>query len=216
MMKKTTVVALLPNLLLGACSVFGIRNTPEPPSTVMAHVGAVEIRRYAPVAAAETLVDGSELSARSIGFQRLFTYITGSNTARQRIAMTAPVAQKAAQRITMTAPVAQTRMTGGVFRVSFFLPPTLTVATAPQPLDRRVVIVQVPPLTMAVLRFSGQATPAAVTAAGERLDAILASSGWRANGPLVAWFYDPPWTLPPFRRNEVARPVAPQPSPPAP
>ena len=32
--------------------------------------------------------------------------------------------------------------------------------------------------------------------------------GWKVTGPRVVWFYDPPWTLPPMRRNEVAFPVA--------
>ena len=139
---------------------------------------------------------GSELYARSIGFQRLFAYITGSNTGRGKIAMTAPVAQAPAEKIAMTAPVAQTQTPDGAWTVRFFLPPALTAHL------------------MAVLRFSGQATPDTVSTEGRRLDAILASSAWRADGPMVAWFYDPPWTLPPFRRNEVARPVQPQPAAP--
>jgi hypothetical protein len=210
-MRTRTALALLPSLLLGACSVVGIRDTPEPASTVIARLGAVEIRRYPPTAAAETTVTGSELYARSIGFQRLFGYITGSNEGRGKIAMTAPVAQSRAETIAMTAPVAQTQAPGGAWTVRFFLPPTLTAETAPQPTDRRVIIVPVAPRIMAVLRFSGQATPDTVLAEGRRLDAALAGSPWRADGPLVAWFYDPPWTLPPFRRNEVARPVEAQP-----
>lgn len=27
------------------------------------------------------------------------------------------------------------------------------------------------------------------------------------DGPPVAWFYDPPWTIPMLRRNEIAVPV---------
>ena len=215
-MTKRGALALLPSLLLGACSVVGIRDTPEPASTVIDRIGTVEIRRYGPTAAAETTIVGSELYARSIGFQRLFAYITGSNTGRGKIAMTAPVAQAPAEKIAMTAPVAQTQTPDGAWTVRFFLPPALTAATAPQPLDRRVTIVPVPPHLMAVLRFSGQATPDTVSTEGRRLDAILASSAWRADGPMVAWFYDPPWTLPPFRRNEVARPVQPQPAAPQP
>ncbi len=213
-MKRKAAIALLPGLLLGACSVVGIRDTPEPASTVIGVVGPVEIRRYAPTAAAETVVDGRELYARSIGFQRLFNYITGSNAGGGKIAMTAPVAQGPAEKIAMTAPVAQTQSSTGAWTVRFFLPPTLTAETAPKPLDSRVVIVPVPARIMAVLRFSGQATPDSVQAEGRRLDAALASSAWRADGPLVAWFYDPPWTLPPFRRNEVARPVEAQPAAP--
>ena len=215
-MKTRAALALLPGLLLGACSVVGIRDTPEPASTVIGRVGPVEIRRYEPTAAAETTVAGSELYARSIGFQRLFAYITGANTGRSKIAMTAPVAQTPAETIAMTAPVAQTRGPGDAWTVRFFLPPTLTAATAPPPKDRRVVIVPVPPRVMAVLRFSGQATSQSVLDEGRRLDSLLAASAWRTDGPLVAWFYDPPWTLPPFRRNEVARPVEPLPVSPGP
>ena len=203
-------MTLLPSLLLGACSVVGIRDAPEPASTVIGRVGAVEIRSYEPTAAAETTVTGSELFARSIGFQRLFAYITGSNTGRHKIAMTAPVAQLPAEKIAMRAPVAQTQTSSGAWIVRFFLPPTMTMETAPQPSDRRVVVVDVPARIMAVLRFSGQGTPSDVAVEGRRLDAILATSAWRADGSLVAWFYDPPWTLPPFRRNEVAREVEPR------
>jgi hypothetical protein len=215
-MKTKAAFALLPSLLLGACSVFGVRDTPEPASTIIARVGPVEIRRYAPTAAAETTVAGTELYARSIGFQRLFAYITGSNAGRGKIAMTAPVAQAAAEKIAMTAPVAQTQTPGGAWTVRFFLPSAMTVETAPKPLDRRVVIVAVVSTLMAVLRFSGQATPDSVLTESRRLDAGLAGSAWRPDGPLVAWFYDPPWTLPPLRRNEVARAVEPQSAPPSP
>ncbi|WP_419757755.1 SOUL family heme-binding protein [Acidisoma sp.] len=209
-MKKRAALTLLPSLLLGACSVVGIRDAPEPASTVIGRVGAVEIRSYAPTAAAETTVTGSELYARSIGFQRLFAYITGSNTGRHKIAMTAPVAQARAEKIAMTAPVAQMQASAGAWTVRFFLPPTVTPATAPLPSDPRVAVVAVPARTVAVLRFSGQGTPSDVAGEGRRLDAILATSTWQADGPLVAWFYDPPWTLPPFRRNEVARQVEPR------
>jgi hypothetical protein len=128
-MKTKAAFALLPSLLLGACSVFGVRDTPEPASTIIARVGPVEIRRYAPTAAAETTVAGTELYARSIGFQRLFAYITGSNAGRGKIAMTAPVAQAAAEKIAMTAPVAQTQTPGGAWTVRFFLPSAMTVET---------------------------------------------------------------------------------------
>ena len=38
----------------------------------------------------------------------------------------------------------------------------------------------------------------------------LDGTDWVAAGPPVGWFYDPPWTIPFFRRNEVAVPVAPR------
>ena len=36
----------------------------------------------------------------------------------------------------------------------------------------------------------------------------LDASAWRASGEPQGWFYDPPWTIPFRRRNEVAVSVA--------
>lgn len=198
-------MALLGSLLTGACSVVGIRSgTEEPAHTVIAQPAAsVEIRTYAPRRAAETEVPGQADAARGEGFKRLAGYIFGANQAKVTIAMTAPVAQ-AGQTIAMTAPVTQSATPGG-WVVQFFLPATLT--DPPLPNDPRVRLTTVPAATMAVLRFGGVASQDAIAARRTELLAALSGSGWRPSGEPVAWFYDPPWTLPPFRRNEVAVPV---------
>ena len=211
-MKPMAAAAILSQLVIGACSVVGVRGgTPEPAATVIDHVGEVQIRRYDPVLVAETVVEGGQESVRSEGFRRLAAYIFGRNVRHDSIGKTATTAQPASQAIAMTAPVAQTEVPGAVpgqaWIIRFFLPAGMTAATAPRPLDARVVLVETPARTMAVLRFPGLATPAAVAAHAARLDALLANGRWRQDGPLVTWFYDPPWTLPPFRRNEVARAV---------
>ena len=197
------VGALLAGAALSACSVVGVRTVEEPPFRVVAQAGGLEIRQYGPRIAAETQVDADSLQARSIGFRRIAGYIFGGNQTRASIAMTAPVAQDGAQ-IAMTAPVAQT----GGQRIQFFMPQGTTLATLPVPNDPAVQLVAVPEQTVAVLRFSGSIAPAAVQAEQQRLLAALPATGWRATGPVTAWFYDPPWTLPPFRRNEVAVPVS--------
>jgi hypothetical protein len=51
-----------------------------------------------------------------------------------------------------------------------------------------------------------QAMQRAADAAAEQraaLLAALASGPWQAAGDAGDWFYDPPWTLPPLRRNEA-------------
>ncbi len=201
---------LLPLLLaplLGACSVFGMRDgTEEPPFTVIARLGEVEIRRYPARLIAEMDVTGDEQSARSAAFRPLAAYIFGENTASERIGMTAPVAQ-AGERIGMTAPVAQTRE-GAVWRIGFFMPARYSEATLPRPRDPRITIRTLPETEVAVLRFSGLPNPDAVASAEARLAAALEGSAWRATGPGGAWFYDPPWTIPGLRRSEAWRPVA--------
>ena len=199
------MATLLGSLLLGACSVFGIRSgTEEPPHTAVARVGEVEIRRYGPRLAAETVVSGDLSDARSEGFRRLAGYIFGGNGGRAKIAMTAPVAQSSlspSERIAMTAPVSQSPAPAGSV-VRFFLPAGLT--DPPRPNDQRVRIVSVPAETVAVLRWSGIATDAAVASHRAALLAALNGTAWRPEGEPVTWFYDPPWTLPPLRRNETA------------
>ena len=194
------MAAILSSILLGACSVVGIRSgTEEPPFSVLERIGLVEVREYGARVAAETAVDQAEVAARSEGFSRLAGYIFGRNAGSAKIAMTAPVVQQPGQTLAMTAPVAQD---GSVIR--FFLPVGVTVASAPRPLDDRVRIVDVPAEMVAVLRFSGSTGPDAVAARKAELMGALPATAWAAVGIPFAWFYDPPWTLPPLRRNEVA------------
>ena len=191
-------------LLLSACSVIGVRSgTEEPRFDVLGTEAGLEIRRYAPRLAAETTIAGDEAAARSEGFSRLARYIFGGNQGSSRIAMTAPVAQDST-RIAMTAPVAQDSTAEG-YRIRFFLPATLL--DPPVPLDARVAVVEVAADTVAVLRFTGLPSPQAVADARARLTAALPATRWIAGGEVVAWFYDPPWTIPALRRNEVAVPV---------
>ena len=204
-------MSLLGTLIVSACSVVGIRTgTEEPHYEVVDRVGDAEVRTYAPRLAAETVVPGAPDAARGEGFRRLAGYIFGGNAGGSRIAMTAPVAQSDAapsgQRIEMTVPVAQAQSGTDGWSIRFFLPAELSDPPAPR--DARVRIVTVPGETVAVLRFSGVASDRAVAAQRARLLALLAPAAWTPAGPPVTWFYDPPWTLPPLRRNEVAVPVS--------
>lgn len=219
-------------LLAGVGQLVGIRaGTEQPPYEVVGRVGEAEIRRYAPQIAAETLVDGPVESARNEGFRRVAGYIFGDNTTKASVAMTAPVVQSreaagGSKSIAMTAPVVQSRaarsetisMTSPVVQraagaetwsIQFIMPSRYTLATLPQPNDPRVRLVESPARTFAVVRFSGLGHQEAVAKHEQALDAALAGSSWRASGEAVTWYYDPPWTLPFLRRNEVARPVEP-------
>jgi hypothetical protein len=194
-------------LLLGACTVVGVRSgTEEPAFESLGTEAGLEIRRYGPRMAAETRVEADEMGARSEGFSRLAGYIFGGNAGGARIAMTAPVSQQAqGTRIAMTAPVAQAAVDEG-HAIRFFLPAALR--DAPVPNDLRVRIVEVPGETVAVFRFTGGTDPASIAAARAHLLAALPRTSWVAGGEPVTWFYDPPWTIPALRRNEVAVPVA--------
>lgn len=189
-------------------TIVGIRTgTEEPPFTVQRRIGAVEIRRYGARIAAETSITADEESARNEGFRRLAGYIFGGNTTQAKIAMTAPVAQQQGQKIAMTAPVATQRGEAEDWVIRFFMPSEHSMDTLPTPNDDRVRLVEVPAESVAVLRFSGIASPEAITAKTAELLESLSSAGLETTGEPLTWFYDPPWTLPFRRRNEIVVPV---------
>ncbi len=207
------VASIVTQLAEGVGSVVGVRvGTEEPRFAVEQRVNGLEIRRYDSRIAAQTTVTGAEEQALREGFQRLAGYIFGGNHAKSTIAMTAPVSRErgptpSGQRIAMTAPVSREATSDGSWVVRFFMPAQWTLDSLPEPDDRSVELVEVPPATFAVLRFSGDRGPRAVAARTDEVLHALPETGYEPTGPAVAWFYDPPWTVPCRRRTEIAVPV---------
>ncbi len=170
--------------------------------------GAFELREYAPHIVAEVEVSGSRKEAIRKGFQEIADYIFGNNRVGRKMAMTAPVQQQAGEKIAMTAPVQQERA-GQSWHVRFVMPAAYTMDTLPRPNNPAVHLVQVPAVRMAAVRFSGLANDARLREKTAALEAWLKARSLKAAGSPVYAFYNPPWTLPPFRRNEVLIPVAP-------
>lgn len=205
---------------MALCSLFKRRRKriEEPPYSVAETLDdATEIRRYAPRLAAEArLPGGDDPLTRGRAFRVLFDYIAGNNATDTRVAMTAPVESRDGRagggrgrdgaRIPMTVPV-QSANDGTGYAMRFFLPASFTPKTAPQPRDGRVRVVEIPETLMAVRRFTGLRGGIMVARQAAILRKALGASAWRAAGEPVAWFYDPPSTLPFLRRNEVAVPV---------
>ncbi len=201
----TEIIDALTPVAQAAGTIVGIRQgTEEPAFSLEKKVGIVEIRRYGPRLAAETAIAADEQSARVEGFRRLARYIFGENSSKAKISMTAPVAQQQTEKIAMTAPVAAQRNSCGDWIIRFFMPSEYTLDTLPTPIDEEVRVVPVPAETVAVLRFSGIASPDTVVARTNELLTILQDNGIETTGDPLAWFYDPPWTVPFRRRNEVA------------
>ena len=199
---------LLARLAEAAGSVVGVRvGTEEPRHTVEWTGNGLQIRHYEPRIAAQTVVSDTEEGARNKGFRRLAGYIFGANHANSKIAMTAPVSQERGERIAMTAPVAQEAGPDGTWVIRFFMPAQWTLDTLPAPNDKDVKLVTVPAETFAVLRFTGDRGPGAIASRTKELLRLLDDTEFQKAGAPVAWFYDPPWTVPCLRRNEVAVPV---------
>lgn len=205
---KRMIIALLPLYLVG-CSVVGIEgDTEQPPFEVVASLSDnIEIRQYAERIAVEATVTADDPDdARDAAFRLLFDYISGANKANAEIAMTVPVeTPRASQQIDMTAPIESQVGKTGATTMRFFLPGRFTPKSAPDPTDGRVRLVVLPEQRFAVMTFSGSRGQQVVSA---RLKELHAALDGRDLNPKTssdrAFFYDPPWTLPWFRRNEVA------------
>jgi hypothetical protein len=224
-MKSKSMMLILGALALvvAGAALWGpvVSSTVEQPAYVVESVdGAIEIRRYAPMIVAEVDMPGEREAAINAGFRSIAGYIFGANVPRrgtgaagsggEKIAMTAPVLQQGAvesETIAMTAPVLQ-QGDGITWTVRFVMPARYTLDTLPRPTDPAVRLREMPGKRYAAIRFSGLNTPEALAARTDELAAALRARGLvPASAPLYA-FYNPPWTLPFLRRNEVMVEVA--------
>lgn len=173
--------------------------------------GAVEIRDYAPMIVAETLVEGDRDRAINRGFRAIADYIFGNNVGAAKVAMTAPVLQQPGEPIAMTAPVSQQAVGSDStprWRVSFVMPAGSSLASLPVPVNPAVTLREVATRRFAAIRFSGIAWQSSLDEQTGKLRDWMAA---RALSPLAApayAFYNPPWTLPFLRRNEVLIEIA--------
>jgi SOUL heme-binding protein len=179
----------------------------EAPYTTVEKRSDFELRQYQTYVVAETVVEGSFEEVGREAFRRLFGYISGANRSAQSIAMTAPVEQAAAsEKIAMTAPVTQEK-SGDRWRVAFVLPPSYTLATAPQPTDPRVALALVPERLVASVRYSGTWRRARYEENLQALERFVVEQGLKPTGEPIFARYDPPFMPWFLRRNEILMPV---------
>ncbi len=180
-----------------------IHATPEPEYKVVQSLADFEVREYAAYTVAEVVVTGSAEKAGSQAFPILAGYIFGKNKGERKFEMTAPVTQAAVPtKMEMTAPVTQTTAPGG-FLVQFVLPKGVTVASAPEPLDARVQLRDVPSTQVAVIRYSGLWSQSNDNLQLAKLQAAMRAANLTWAGEAVYSRYNAPFTPWFLRRNEV-------------
>lgn len=198
-----TLLALLlfvTPFLLGGCATVA-----SPQYTVLERRDGYEIRQYNRHLLAETTVRGPYKQSLNHGFRILFDFISGNNEGKAPIEMTAPVLQETrqgAEKIEMTAPVL-TKSQEDVNVIAFIMPTKYTMKTLPRPKDPRVTIRETPPREVAVLTYSWYASEERVRKETDRMRSLLAMDGIRPASTFHSAQYNPPWTLPFLRRNEI-------------
>jgi len=178
--------------------------TEEPDYDVVRQIGdQIEVRRYAGYVVAEVVLDATAADAGNQAFPILAGYIFGKNKGQRKLEMTAPVTQSPAPtKLEMTAPVTQGAVAGGM-RVQFVLPKSVTLATAPEPLDPRVRLREEPAALRAAIRYSGTWSQSNYDEHLLKLQAALAAAGIATEGEPVLARYNAPMTPWFMRRNEI-------------
>lgn len=207
MKNATSIICAALGLLL-TCVPSIAMATEQPKYKLIEKSGDIELRLYPPMVVAETWVEGSMDQAMNRGFGLIAGYIFGKNIERngkrsEKIAMTSPVTVDAgSQKIAMTTPVTM-ESAEGRWRVYFIMPAEYTLATLPTPTDPRVSLREVPAQHMAAITFAGFAGEDKVQEKTSALVAALSKRGLKPSSTPRLARYDPPWTLPFLRRNEV-------------
>lgn len=201
------VMSVLLVLLLGLWTYVGYAATSDietPKYEVVSTAESYEIRLYAPQIRAEVVVEGSYRESLYGGFRKLADYIFGNNTAQSKIEMTAPVLAEKSEKIAMTAPVLHEPQPGKEAQVvAFVMPSSYTLETLPKPNNEAVALREVPAMRYAVHSFGGWATEGRVAARTKVLQESLARDGIETIGMPIVAQYDPPWTPPYMRQNEI-------------
>jgi hypothetical protein len=181
----------------------------EPAYTTTRTLNGIELREYAAYTVAEVLIESTANDAGNLAFPILAGYIFGKNKGERKLAMTAPVTQTAAPvKMAMTAPVTQTP-SGSGFLVQFVLPRGVTTANAPEPLDPRVMLREVAPRRVAVIRYSGFWSESNFRKHLAELQDELRAAQINWTGEPVLSRYDPPFMPWFLRRNEIWLNLAP-------
>ena len=148
----------------------------------------IEIRHYEPMIVANVKVTGDRENTLRKGFQLLADYIFGNNTVVQEISMTAPVQQQAMDTL---------------WEVSFVMPSDYNMVTLPRPNNDSVVIEEIPSEKFVVIIFSGASSNENVEKYERKLMSYVVRNNILVIGTPKYAFYNPPWTLPQMRRNEI-------------
>ena len=174
----------------------------QPDYTSVILEGNIEIRDYAPMILAEVEVSGQRKQAINEGFKILADYIFGNNSLDKKMEITTPRSTEVSEKIAMTAPVLQQQHMGK-WKVRFVMPKKYGLESLPKPNSKDVTLIPLPAKRFAVIRFTGASDDENIKQHTDLLKVYILAKELKPIGQPILAFYNPPWTLPFLRRNEV-------------
>jgi hypothetical protein len=187
---KNLSMGFLMGLLTTGCSLFGKGHEENPSYQVIQNEENKEIRKYDSFIVAQTTVSSDFKDAQGKGFRILAGYIFGKNKSQEKISMTAPVMILPADKKSWT--------------MTFSMPSKFKIDTLPAPSDERIKIEKKEERFFAAIRYSGFWDESRNEKEAEKLKEWLKK--YPEYGPIsspIFAAYNPPWTIPFFRRNEM-------------
>lgn len=198
------LLALIP--LLTSCSVVGEMSNIETPNyTVIKKYEDIELREYPHMMLVSTAEQGKYENMSNKAFMRLFDYISGENDKSEKISMTSPVFMHNHKTIDSV------NEANNDWVMSFIVPNEYAKSDVPSPDHTQLSLQELEPKVFAVIRFPGTLDQELILKNKELLTEYLINLKlkYKENEYFVA-AYNPPWTLPKFRRNEVLIEVFPE------
>ena len=180
--------------------------TEEPSYQVTLQAEPFEIRQYSRLIVAQVEVTGDLSEASSAGFRLIANYIFGNNIAVRDggVNMAEPIPEK----IAMTVPViAEGKGDQKTWLIQFVMPKQYTLETLPKPNNPQVKLLPIGAQKLAVIRFTGFVSDEKVQEKTAELMAWIQSRNALPLGNSRLARYNPPWSIPWMRRNEILIPI---------
>ncbi len=201
----------LGGMVISGCSVFGHTGIETAPYSVVLKDQSFEIRHYRSLVLVTTNMPGGMQESQNSAFQNLFDYISGANIGAANVEIASSIRMQnkddlVGEKIEMTAPVLM-QEEKSLQTMSFVLPARYTMETAPKPTNEDVWLETVSDYTVATIQFSGFLTGDNIQCHKQKLQNWIDESVYLITGSAMVAGYNPPWTLPMARRNEVLIPV---------
>ena len=155
----------------------------------------IEIRHYKKLLYAETTVTGPREESISTGFRIIADFIFGNNRLSE--------SDNNSSKIAMTSPVIQERISNSNWKVKFIMPQSFTVQNLPLPNNEKIKITEGNNEYFIAIRFSGSSSQKNLDKNLKILLDHISANDIETSGSTIYAFYNPPWTLPIFRRNEI-------------
>ncbi|MDX1949515.1 MAG: heme-binding protein [Rickettsiales bacterium] len=203
-MSKKTIISLLAFIpfLTGCINAFGGYESPK--YNVLEKSDNIELREYKKYIVAEVTLDNSSEDKSNDAFKILANYIFGGNKKASNIAMTSPVEieQNEGENISMTAPVEIEKESKKTI-MRFSMPSKYSLKTIPKPEDEIIKIYEVEGYKAAVIRFSWFFNEKNFLEKKKVLENFIKEKNLTAISEPIKAYYNPPFTLPFLKRNEI-------------